>query len=109
MIEDFVVALVAIFTFSMTIYVSGVMLSRRSAKNGSSKRMPYVCGERLASLTSRAIISPYKYIIFFIILDSSLVIIAFASAALNPFNIWFFSIYVLLLLISSTPLMEVVE
>ncbi|MEM3479069.1 MAG: NADH-quinone oxidoreductase subunit A [Candidatus Bathyarchaeia archaeon] len=109
MMEDFIVALVAIFMFSITIYVSGVALSRRSVRNEPSKKIPYVCGERPASLTSRVVVSLYKYVIFFIILDSSLVIIAFASTALNPFNIWFFSIYVLLLLISSTLLMEVVE
>jgi len=109
MIEDFIVALVAIFMFSIIIHVSGVVLSRRSVRNEPSKKVPYACGERSASLTSRVVVSLYKYVIFFIIFDSSLIIIAFASAALNPFNTWFFSIYVLLLLISSILLLGVEE
>lgn len=85
----------------MAIYVFSVILSRKSFRNEPDKKMPYACGERLASLTSIVVITLYKYVIYFIILDSSLAILAFASMALNHSNIWFFSIYVLMLLISS--------
>lgn len=110
MIEDFIVALIAIFIFSMIIYLSGVIFSRRSVKNEPNKRIPYACGERATtSSTSKFSISLYKYIIFFITLDSPLVIIAFASTALNSFNIWFFITYVFILFISSILLLEVMD
>lgn len=109
MVENFIIAFVAIFMSSIIIYMSGVALSRRNVRNEPGKRIPYACGERLASLTSRVVVSLYKYIIYFILFDSSLIIIAFASAALNPFNVWFFVIYIFLLFISSALLLEVID
>jgi len=38
--------------------------------------------------------------------DSSLVIIAFASLALNALNMWFFMLYILIIFISSLFLLE---
>jgi NADH:ubiquinone oxidoreductase subunit 3 (subunit A) len=93
--------LIATFVISLIVYIFSAIFSCKSARNEPDKRLPYACGERIASLSSRIIVSLYRYVIYFIILDSSLLIAAFASLALNPFNTWLFCLYIILLLISS--------
>lgn len=93
----------------MLLYVSSAILSRRLNKNvrkGLSGRAPYACGEKVTYLDSRIKVSLYRYLIYFIIFDSSLLIIAFASLALTPFNVGLFLLYILIVFISSLFLLE---
>jgi len=91
------------------LYLSSILLSRKINKNIRrewNSKSPYACGERVTSLNSRINVSLYKYLIYFVMFDSSLLIIAFASLALNISNIWFFIFYILIIFVSSLFLLE---
>ncbi|MCD6469303.1 NADH-quinone oxidoreductase subunit A [Candidatus Bathyarchaeota archaeon] len=107
--EEFTIALIIVSALSISLYASSAILSRRLNKNirkGLNGKSPYACGEKVASLNSRINVSLYKYLIYFVMFDSSLIIIAFASLALHALNIWFFVLYVLIIFISSLFLLE---
>jgi NADH:ubiquinone oxidoreductase subunit 3 (subunit A) len=58
------------------------MLGRRVAPKPvqtEDQRTPYACGERITFPKLRVNVSLYKYLIYFIVLDSSVILIAFAS------------------------------
>ena len=98
-----------ISALSISLYAFSAILSRKLNKNVRKEpngKSPYACGEKVTSLNSRINVSLYKYLIYFVMFDSSLVIIAFASLALNALNIWFFMLYILIIFISSLFLLE---
>jgi len=98
-----------VFALSILLYISSTILSRRLNKNvrkGLNGKSPYACGEKVISLNSRINVSLYKYLIYFLMFDSSLLIIAFASLVINAFNLWFFILYILIIFVSSLFLLE---
>jgi NADH:ubiquinone oxidoreductase subunit 3 (subunit A) len=74
MISAFALILVAAFL----IYLAGWLLSPKSGKSGE-KRSPYACGERAISRGMVFNVSLYKFLIYFAILDASVLLISFAA------------------------------
>jgi len=97
--DEFAIAFVLIFAASSLIYLFGRYLSPKSAKteNGQSA---YACGEKATFLNLRVNVSLYKYLIYFVVLDSSVLLVAFASLALSTANVVLFMFYLLIMVVS---------
>ena len=86
-----IIAFVLIFISTYAIYAIG----RRSApktKESENEQMAYACGEKAVFHRPKMNISLYKYIIYFVIFDSAVLLLAFASVAIgfaNPLLIGF--------------------
>ena len=98
--DEFAIAFVLIFAASSLIYLFGRYLSPKPAKteNGQSA---YACGEKVAFLNLRVNVSLYKYLIYFVVLDSSVLLVAFASLALSTANVVLFMFYLLIMVVLS--------
>lgn len=96
---EFATAFILIFAASSLIYVFGRWLSRKSmqSENGQST---YACGEKAAFPKLKISVSLYRYLIYFVILDSSVLIVAFASLALRTANMLLFMFYLFTVLFS---------
>ena len=88
MIESIIAFLLILFTSSL-IYV----LTRRLVPKtlvSEEKSSMYACGEKVVSKRLLVNVTLYKYLIFFVIIDSPALILAFAALALemiNPFTL----------------------
>lgn len=94
-----------ILAASLIIYICGWLLSPKSAKN-QEKEASYACGEKANYCRAKIIISLHKYLIYFVIVDSSLLLIAFASLFLSPLNFPYLLLYLLLTLTATFLLFE---
>jgi NADH:ubiquinone oxidoreductase subunit 3 (subunit A) len=77
----------------------GRCLSPKSGQGGNGKSA-YACGEKATFLKLKISVSLYRYLIYFVILDSSVLLVAYASLALSTANIPFLILYLFTVLIS---------
>ena len=88
MIES-IIAFLLVLSIASIIY----MLSKRlvpKALLSEEKSSMYACGEKVVSKRLLVNVTLYKYLIFFVIIDSPALILAFAALALemiNPFTL----------------------
>ena len=88
LIESLVAFLIILFV-SVVIYVLTKRLVPKSSLS-EEKRSMYACGEKVVSKRLLVNVSLYKYLIFFVIIDSPAMILAFAALSLqmiNPFTL----------------------
>jgi NADH:ubiquinone oxidoreductase subunit 3 (subunit A) len=89
MIEEAFIAFILIFVTALAIYTIG----KRSAPKttiSENAQSAYACGEKITFFGLKINVSLYKYIIYFVVFDSAVIVLAFAAlniAALNPFLI----------------------
>jgi len=104
-LDEFTIAFVLIFVASFLIYMLGRWMSPKSiqSENGQST---YACGEKTVFTRLKINISLYKYLIYFVILDSSVLLVAFASFATQAMNIILFMVYLSIILASTLLLLE---
>ena len=104
-ITDLALAFILVFTASSLIYLLGRYLSPRSAKteNGQST---YACGEKESFPKLRINVSLSKYLVYFVVLDSSVLMVAFASLALSITNVLLFMFYLLMMFATVLLLVE---
>jgi NADH:ubiquinone oxidoreductase subunit 3 (subunit A) len=104
-IYEFIVAFIVIFTASVLIYLLGRHLSTRpvQTEDGSST---YACGERATFPKLRINVSLYRYLVYFVVLDSSVLLVAFAPLAFSPSNALLFMLYLLIMLAAVFLLVE---
>jgi NADH:ubiquinone oxidoreductase subunit 3 (subunit A) len=105
MITELALAFILMLIASFTIYLLGRLLSIKSRHNGNGKSA-YACGEKINFSRLKLNISHYKYLIYFVILDSSVLLMAFASLALHMANASLFIIYMLTIFVASLLLLE---
>ncbi|MGC8998399.1 MAG: NADH-quinone oxidoreductase subunit A [Candidatus Bathyarchaeia archaeon] len=105
MIVELGVAFVLILAASCIIYLLGRLFSAKSMRNGDGKSA-YACGEKADFRGLKINISYYRYLIYFVILDSSVLLAAFASMALRLSNVLFLILYLLIVFISGLLLLE---
>ncbi|MBC7130635.1 NADH-quinone oxidoreductase subunit A [Candidatus Bathyarchaeota archaeon] len=74
MVSAFALILVAVFL----IYLAGWLLAPKSRKS-EEEHAPYACGERAVSRRVSFNVSLYKFLIYFAILDASVLLVAFAA------------------------------
>jgi NADH:ubiquinone oxidoreductase subunit 3 (subunit A) len=87
MLEEALVAFILILISTMAIYTLGRRAAPRTTINENAQAA-YACGEKAIFPGLKINVSLYKYLIYFVIFDSSVLILAFASfivANSNPF------------------------
>jgi len=99
-ILESVVAFVAVLVVSSIIYLIGKLVAPESTKTEAKVSM-YACGEKVASQRLKISHTLYKYLIYFVTIDSSVVIMAFASLAIYGINAFFLLAYLFTVLTSS--------
>lgn len=89
MLIESLVAFMIILVLSILIYLSSHLLTQKASASEEKNEM-YACGEKVFSKRLLVNVTLYKYLIFFVIIDSPALILAFAALALemiNPFSL----------------------
>lgn len=105
MLIESVIAFVLIVSSTYFIY----LLGRRAAPKPiqtDAERSAYACGEKVTFSKLKVNVSLYKYLIYFIVLDSSVLIIAFASVISASLNVPMILLYLFLMLGAGLLLVE---
>ena len=84
MVESVIVFLL-IFVVSSAIYLLGRQWASKPQESDEKNSM-YACGERIHPPRVKITVTLYKYLIYFAIIDSSVLIMAFAAPALETIN-----------------------
>jgi NADH:ubiquinone oxidoreductase subunit 3 (subunit A) len=93
LIVEALVAFLVILLISSLIYLFSRRLIQNSPASDEKSAM-YACGEKVFSKRLLVNVSLYKYLIFFVIIDSPALILAFAALALEMINPTILLIYV---------------
>ena len=100
---DALIAFILIFISTYAIYVIG----KRSAPKttiSENEQGSYACGEKAAFPNIKINVSLYKYLIYFVIFDSAVLVVAFA--ALTNSNPFFLILYLGIILAAGLVLLE---
>lgn len=85
MFEAALIAFVLIFVSTLVIYYLGKRSAPKTAIS-ENEQASYACGEKITFHGVKINVSLYKYLIYFVIFDSSVLVLAFASFALVGAN-----------------------
>jgi NADH:ubiquinone oxidoreductase subunit 3 (subunit A) len=105
MILEAFVAFILIFIATFAIYSIG----RRSAPKtvvSENEQAAYACGEKVTFRTIRINVSLYKYIIYFVVFDTTVLVLAFASFAIATINPLLLILYLGIILAAGWALVE---
>lgn len=105
MFLEFVVAFLLILATASIIYLIGRRASPKPVQS-ENERMVYACGEKTNYKGPRVSVSLYKYLIYFVILDSSVLLVAFASITGRLANPTLVLLYLVMMLASSVLLFD---
>ncbi len=85
MIEEAIIAFVLIFVSTYVIYALGKRAAPKTAIS-ENEQAAYACGEKVTFQGLKINVSLYKYLIYFVIFDSAVLVLAFAafSVIANP-------------------------
>ncbi|MDH4221557.1 MAG: NADH-quinone oxidoreductase subunit A [Candidatus Bathyarchaeota archaeon] len=84
MVESIIVFLL-ILAVSSAIYLLGRHWAPKPHKT-EDKILMYTCGERMRPKKVKITVTLYKYLIYFVIIDSSVLIMAFAALVVDTMN-----------------------
>ncbi|MGB9958910.1 MAG: NADH-quinone oxidoreductase subunit A [Candidatus Bathyarchaeales archaeon] len=104
-LANIVSAFILILVASFLIYIFGWMLAPKSAKN-KEKETTYACGEEASFRRVKITLSLHNYLIYFVIMDSSVLLIAFASLSHSMLNLLYLLVYLALALTATFLLFE---
>ena len=105
MIIEALIAFILIFVATFAIYTLG----KRSAPKttlSENEQSSYACGEKVSFHGVTITVSLYKYLIYFVIFDSSVLLLAFASFAISGTNPLFLILYLGILLAAGLVITE---
>ena len=97
---EFATAFILIFVVASLIHLFGRWLSPKPTTQSENEQATYACGEKATFPKLKINVSLYKYLIYFVILDSSVLLVAFASPALSAANMLLFIFYLFIVLVS---------
>ena len=104
-LTEALIAFVLIFISTYAIYAIG----KRSAPKttlSENEQSSYACGEKASFIGLKINVSLYKYLIYFVIFDSAVLVLAFASFALAGTNPLFLILYLGIILAAGLILLE---
>jgi NADH:ubiquinone oxidoreductase subunit 3 (subunit A) len=84
-------------------------IGRRSAPKpvqSENERAAYACGEKTTFHGLKVNVSLYKFLIYFVIFDSSVILLAFSALSASGKNITLLLLYLLMMLVSGLILLE---
>ena len=105
MLLESAVAFLLIVAAACLIYVLGRRAAPKPVQS-EGECSTYACGEKVTYPKLKVNVSLYKYLIFFVILDSSVLLLAFASFMGQGINVPLLLIYLCIMLASSLLLFE---
>ena len=92
MLVESLVAFLIILILASLIYLSSRLLTQKSPASEEKNAM-YACGEKVFTQRLLVNVTLYKYLIFFVIIDSPAMILAFAALALEMISPFALLIY----------------
>ena len=92
MLVESLVAFLVILILASLIYLSSRLLTQKSPASEEKSAM-YACGEKVFTQRLLVNVTLYKYLIFFVIIDSPAMILAFAALALEMISSFALLIY----------------
>ena len=105
MLVEALIAFILIFASTLVIYTLG----KRSAPKttiSENEQASYACGEKVSFHGLKVNVSLYKYLIYFVIFDSAVLLLAFAAIAIASINPFLLILYLGILLASGLVLLE---
>ena len=102
---EVLIAFVLIFITTLALYAIG----KRSAPKtviSENEQAAYACGEKVTFQGLKINISLYKYLIYFVIFDSSVLVLAFASIAIAAANPILLIVYLGIILAAGLVLLD---
>ncbi|MDR0373361.1 MAG: NADH-quinone oxidoreductase subunit A [Nitrososphaerota archaeon] len=105
MIIEAIIAFLLIFIATFAIYEIG----RRSAPKtiiSENEQAAYACGEKVTFQGLKINISLYKYLIYFVIFDTTVLVLAFAAFAITPANAVLLILYLGIILAAGVVLLD---
>jgi NADH:ubiquinone oxidoreductase subunit 3 (subunit A) len=105
MLVESAIAFMLILAAASLIYALGRRASPKPVQS-ENERSEYACGERAPLQRLKINISLYKYLIYFVIFDSSVLLLAFAALLGQGTNIPLLILYLFIMLASSLLLVE---
>jgi NADH:ubiquinone oxidoreductase subunit 3 (subunit A) len=92
LIVESLIAFLIILIVSSLIYLCSRLLAQKTSASEEKSSM-YACGEKVFSKRLLVNVTLYKYLIFFVIIDSPALILAFAALALEMISPFILLIY----------------
>lgn len=105
MFAEAIIAFFLILSATLLMYAFGHHASPKSTQS-ENERAEYACGEKAPIQKLKINITLYKYLIYFAIFDSSVLLLAFAALLGNGTNAPLLIVYLSVLLVSSLLLLE---
>ena len=105
MLVESIIAFILITVVASLIYALGRRASPKPAQTENAVST-YACGERAPIQKQRITVTLSKYLIYFVILDSSVLLLAFATLITRGVNMPLLLLYLGMMLASSLLLLE---
>ena len=105
MLVEAALAFVLIVSAASFVYLLGRRAAPKTAQT-DAQRTPYACGEKVTFPKLKVNVSLYKYLVFFIVLDSSVILLAYASFTGIGLNTSLLLIYLFMTLVAGIVLIE---
>jgi NADH:ubiquinone oxidoreductase subunit 3 (subunit A) len=105
MLVESIIAFILILTTASVIYAMGRRVSPKPVQS-EGERSTYACGENVVFGGLRVNISLYRFLIYFVIFDSAVLLLAFAALAPPGTNPLLLILYLFMMLASSLLLFE---
>jgi NADH:ubiquinone oxidoreductase subunit 3 (subunit A) len=105
MLVEVAFAFVIVLAASGVLYGIGRLLSPRHVKN-ETKEATYACGEKATQSKPRISVANYKYLVFFAIIDSAVILVAFGALAMNMLSFPILIVYLIVVLVSTLLLFD---
>jgi NADH:ubiquinone oxidoreductase subunit 3 (subunit A) len=99
MVLEPIIAFLLVLAISVLIYFASKRLVPKSEGNTDQSAM-YACGEKVVTKRLLVNVSLYRYLIFFVIIDSPALVLAFAALALEMINPFTLLIYLGIILVA---------
>jgi len=105
LIVESIFAFLVILATASVIYLVGRRIAPKPAQS-ENERMTYACGEKIPLQKLKISVPLSRYLIYFVILDSSILLLAFATLLTQGINMPLFLLYLFMMLASSLLLLE---
>lgn len=105
MLVEAIVAFVLIFILTVGIYTIGRKSAPKTAISENEQSI-YACGEKAIVQRLRINVSLYKYLVYFLVFDSAVLLIGFAAVAIAGVNPLLLILYLGILLASGLVLLD---
>jgi NADH:ubiquinone oxidoreductase subunit 3 (subunit A) len=105
LIIEAIVAFVLIISAAALIYQLGRRVAPKPVQT-VGERTAYACGEKVTYPKLKVNVSLYKYLIYFVVLDSSVLLLAFGSFMQTGINVPLILIYLFMMLAAGLLLLD---